>query len=223
MLKKSNTTLLICGLTSIAITILLYLLTFDYIFNIPIRWISLCFLILSEVIGTFKALKTKKSIFGVSTIITSIIHIFVVLILSILIINTLPIAINRYIIINILLICILLIVDISILKFDTHVSNQNTKLDESKLIIENCITKSSSLALKYSDSDYKKDLDEIIDLLKYSDNSCLSDDEISILNKRDEVDLLLKNNTDASKEIIEIKNIIKMRSIKISNTKRGSY
>ena len=217
MLKKSNTTLLICGLTSIAITILLYLLTFDYIFNIPIRWISLCFLILSEVIGTFKALKTKKSIFGVSTIITSIIHIFVVLILSILFINTLPIAINRYIIINILLICILLIVDISILKFDTHVSNQNTKLDES------CITKSSSLALKYSDSDYKKDLDEIIDLLKYSDNSCLSDDEISILNKLDEVDLLLKNNTDASKEIIEIKNIIKMRSIKISNTKRGSY
>ena len=84
MLKKSNTTLLISGLTSIAITILLYLLTFDYIFNIPIRWISLCFLILSEVIGTFKALKIKKSIFGVSSIITSIIHIFVVLILSIL-------------------------------------------------------------------------------------------------------------------------------------------
>ncbi|MFP5494032.1 hypothetical protein ACLGL2_05480 [Parvimonas sp. G1641] len=223
MLKKSNTILLICGLTSIAITILLYLLTFNYIFNIPIIWISLCFLILSEVIGTFKVLKIKKSIFGVSTIITSIIHIFVVLILSIIFINTLPLAINRYILINILLICILLIVDISILKFDTHVANQNTKLDESKLIIENCITKSSSLALKSSDSDYKKDLDEIVDLLKYSDSSCLLDDEISILNKLDEVDLLLKNNTDASKEIIEIKNIIKMRAIKISNTKRGSY
>ena len=67
-------------------------------------------------------------------------------------------------------------------------------------------------------------MEEIVELLKYSDNSCLSQDEMTIMNKLEEVQLLFKNNDDGiAEKIIEIKNAIKLRSMKVASVKRGSY
>ena len=62
MSKNSKGIALICGGTSVAATIIFYLMAFDNIFTIPMRWISLMFLIFTGGIGTIKALNIKKSI-----------------------------------------------------------------------------------------------------------------------------------------------------------------
>lgn len=224
MLNKSKYIALICGVASIAVTVIFYLLTFDNIFTIPMRWASLMFLILAETIGTLKAFTVKRTIFGVSNIVTSIVHIIAILIISIIFVNIFPLLIKKYILLNILALCILLVIDVIIVFFTNRVSTQNSKLNESQSVLGCCVEKAASLWVEFGDTEHKKELEEIVELLKYSDNSCLSQEEMTIMNKLDELQLLLKNDDDGiSEKIIEIKNAIKLRSIKVASAKRGSY
>ncbi len=224
MLSKSKYIALICGAISVAVTVIFYLLVFNNIFTVPMRWISLLFLILAEGIGTAKAFKIKSTIFGISNLVTSIAHIALVLLLSIIFVNIFPLAIKTYILLNILALCVLLLVDVVIVFFTNNVTAQNNKMKESQSVMGCCVEKAASLCVEFGDTDYKKDLDEIVEMLKYSDNSTLTQDEMTIMNKLDEVQLLLKNgNEGIAEKIIDIKNAIKLRSIKVASSKRGSY
>ena len=224
MFNKSKHIVLICGAVSVAVTVIFYLLTYDSIFTIPMRWVSLMFLILAEAIATIKALTVKRTIFGVANIVTSIAHVVAVLMLSIVFVNILPFLIKKYILLNILALCILFVVDVIIVYFTNRVSKQNSKLNESQSVMGACVEKASSLCVEFGDTDYKKDLEEIVELLRYSDNSCLTQEEMTIMNKLDEVQLLIKNNDEGiAEKIIEIKNAINLRSIKVKSAKRGSY
>lgn len=129
MFNKSKNITLICSAVSIAVTVIFYLLIFDNIFTVPMRYLSLTFLILAEIIGTVKALSIKKTIFGIANITTSVFHIIAVLISSIIFVNILPLLIKKYILLNILALCILLVVDVIIFYF----TNQNQKRDETAL------------------------------------------------------------------------------------------
>lgn len=224
MLNKSKYTAIICGAASIAVMVIFYLLTFDNIFTVPMHWTSLIFLILAEVIGTVKTFTVKRSIFGVSNIITSVVHILTVLILSIIFVNIFPLLIKKYILLNILALCILLIVDVVIVFFTNRIATQSCKLSKSQSVMRCCLEKAASLCVEFSDTEYKKDLEEIVELLKYSENSCLSGNEIEIINKLDKAQELLNNNEDGiAEKIKDIKNIIKLRSIKVSSAKYGGY
>ena len=224
MLSKSKYIALICGGISIAVTVIFYLLTFDNILTVPMRWVSLTFLVSAEAIGTIKAFSVKRTIFGIANILTSLVHIAVVLIISIIFVNFLPLAIKRYILLNVLALCVLLIADVIILYFTNNVAAQNAKMAESQSAMRFCADKAASIRVEFKDTEYRKDLDEIVDLLKYSDNSSLTQDEMGIMNQLDRLQLLLKNNDDGiAGQIIEIKNAVKMRSIKVAGTKYGSY
>lgn len=224
MMSKSKYIALICGAVSVAVTVIFYLLVFDNIFTIAMRWISLLFLILAETIFTVKAFFIDRTIFGVSNIVASIMHIVFVLMLSIVFVNLFPLSIKRYILLNILALCVLLVVDIVIQYFANRIEKCNKKLDESKSVIGCCIEKSNALCVEFGDTIHKNDLEEIVELLKYSDNSSLSQDEINIMNMLDELNRLLAGNDDGIIEKInEVKNAIKLRSIKVAGTKRGSY
>ena len=224
MLKKSKYIALICGAVSIAVTVIFYLLTFDNIFTVPMRWVSLAFLVLAEAIGTIKAFVVKRNIFDISNIVTSIVHIIAVLILSIIFVNITPLLIKKYVLLNILALCVLLLVDVVTVFFADWVATQNSKLNESQSIMGYCVEKATSLCVEFDETAYKKDLEDIVELLKCSDNSCLFQDEMTIMNNLDEVQLLLENNDDGiAEKMIEIKNVIKLRSIKVASAKRGSY
>lgn len=224
MLKKSKHIALICGTTSVAVTIIFYLLTSDNVFTVPMRWLSLMFLVLAEVIATVKAFIVKRTIFAFSNIVTSIVHVIATLAISIVFVNVLPLLIGRYILLNILLLCVLFSADVIIVFFANRVETQNGKLNESQSVMRRCLEKAVSLSVQFTNADYKKDLEGIVELLKYSDNSCMSQDEMTVMTMLDELQLLLKNNGDGiSEKIIEIKNAVKLRSIKVASTKRGSY
>lgn len=223
-MKKSRYIALICGGVSIVVTVMFYLMTFDNIFMAPMRWISLLFLIISEVIFIIKAFNLKKAIFALSGIVTSCLHIALVLTMSIVFVDILPLFMKQYVLLNIMALGVLLIVDVLITYFSKRVSIQNVKLSESQLTMQRCLKKADALCVKYNNSDYQKKLQEIAELLKYSDNSCLSGDEKTIMKKLDEVDGLLSGNKDGiDKKLNEIKNMIDLRSVKVAGAKRGKY
>ena len=67
-------------------------------------------------------------------------------------------------------------------------------------------------------------MNELSELLKYSDNSTLSNDEVAISEMLDELRKLLSDNAEGiPQKISDIKNAIKLRSLKIKSTKRGNY
>ena len=224
MLRSSKITTLICGATSIAATVIFYLMTFDNIFTIPMRWISLMFLVFTESIGTIKALSIKKSIFGIANVITSLFHLGIVLAMSIIFVNIFPLLIKTYILLNILGLCILLIVDIIIIYFAGYIGIKNKSLAGSQAVIDTLYSKAKGLMIEYQEGPFKKDLEEISEMLMYSDNSELSTDEVVISEKLEELQKLLAE-TDESipQKISDIKNAIKLRSLKIKSSKRGSY
>lgn len=223
-MKKSRYIALICGGVSIVVTVMFYLMTFDNIFMAPMRWISLLFLIISEVIFIIKAFNLKKAIFALSGIVTSCLHIALVLTMSIVFVDILPLFMKQYVLLNIMALGVLLIVDVLITYFGKRVSIQNVKLSASQSAMQRCLKKADVLCVKYNNSDYQKKLQEIAELLKYSDNSCLSGDEKTIMKKLDEVDGVLSGNKDGiDKKLNEIKNMIDLRSVKVAGAKRGKY
>ena len=149
MLKKSKAVTLICGATSIIVTIIFYLLTFDNIFTIPMRWTSLMFLIFAEIIGTVKALSIKKSIFGISSIIVSLFHLGIVLAISIIFVNTFPTLIRKYVLINLLLLSVMLAVDVIIIYFGKYIGSKNKVLSQNQTIAGNLYTMTKAFQRKY--------------------------------------------------------------------------
>ena len=207
-MKNSKLTILICGLIAIAATVIFYLLTFDSIFNIPMRWISLMLLLITESIGTIKALLLKKDIITQASIFTSCVHLAAVLVLSILFVNFFPLSLKAYILLNVLMLCALAAADLLILHFWKTASASNKKLAQSQGVMYSCYAKAQGLAVVYGQSDYKKDLVEIAELIKYSDNSELTDDEVAIMGKLDELEAQLKEEKESIPALItEIKNI----------------
>lgn len=221
---KKNNFAIICSGASIVITILLYLLTFDNIFVVPMRCVSLLFLIFSEAIATYKTLNSKKTILGISTISTSIYHVALVLILSLIYINIFPLHIKSYILINLVLLCVLLIVDKGLMSFDHYISDKNEMLSKNQLVINALVEKASELVLKYKDTKYKKDLEEIYEILRYSDNTKLTNDEIIISNNLNELDNVLQDGQEDATDIIKnVKNNVEKRNVKLKSNNRGNY
>ena len=224
MLKNSKAITLICGATSIVATIIFYLLTFDNIFTIPMRWISLMFLIFVEGIGTIKALCIKKSIFGVANIIASIFHLGIVLVMSIIFVNIFPLLIKTYILLNLLALGVMLAVDVIIIYFGEYIGSKNKLLSNNQAVVDSLYTTVKGLAIEYRENTYSKELDELSELLKYSDNSALSNDEVIISEMFEDLRKLLSDNDESiPQKILDIKNAIKLRSLKIKSTKRGNY
>lgn len=224
MLKNSKAITLICGATSIVATIIFYLLTFDNIFTIPMRWISLMFLIFVESIGTIKALCIKKSIFGVANIIASLFHLGIILVMSIIFVNVFPLLVKAYILLNLLALGVMLAIDVIIIYFGEYIGNKNKALSENQAVVDSLYTNAKGLSIEYRESTYSKDLDEISELLRYSDNSALSNDEVLISEKLEELRKLLSDNDESiPQKILDIKNAIKLRSLKIKSIKRGNY
>lgn len=223
-MKNSKLTILIAGLIFIAATVVFYLLTFDNIFTIPMRWVSLLFLLITEFIGTIKALFVNKNIITQASTFTSGAHLVAVLILSIVFVNFFPLALKTYILLNILMLCVLAALDLFILHFAKNASASDKKLAQSQGVMNACYAKAQELVVVYGNTDYSNDLNDIAELIKYSDNSELTDDEIAIMNKLGELEAQLKDNGEnISVLIAEIKNAINLRTIKIKSIKRGGY
>ena len=224
MAKNFRVTVLICTVIALAATVSLYMFAFGDIFSVTMRWVSLLALVAAEIIGACKLMFLRKTIFGTAVIKTSLIHIGAVFVTSMIFVNLFPLLIAPYMWLNVLMLCALAIIDVLLLYFGGRVASDNARLAESQSVVASCHAKAQDLCVEYRNGDYSKDLSDIAEMIKYSDNSVLTNDELSILNGLEQLrGLLAGNDPGVPEKITEIKNLIKMRSIKVAGQKRGGY
>ncbi len=225
-MKKSNrTTLAVCFCIAMIATIIFYLLAVDNIFTVPMFWLSLVFLLIAEMIGTIKALKIEGSIFGTANIMSSLIHILVVLGISLVFVNIFPVLVTQYILINLLLIAVIAVTDLVTLYFGTKAKEENKQHASSRALVDECYRKAEEMSITFAQSEHAEGLREISDMLKYSDHTDTCGNEKEILGKLYELRQLFREDGSLQIEemIKQIQNLIKVRSAQIKQKKKGSF
>lgn len=219
-MKRNNALIILIATCILIITMtLFYLLTFNNIFTLPMRWISLLFLVLVEVVGLVVILNTRRNIIGTAIITLAILHLVIVFVLSLLYVNVLPFDIIRYVIINILIFAIVIILYILLANFSmkSQLSNVNYKVGNTML--SEIFTSIKDLSLTYSNTEYKKDLEELIEFITYKRVVNLTGYENNILERVNELKASLKN-SDESKIKEDIKKIRNLFEIISNNGKK---
>lgn len=222
MIKSPKVTSVICGLVTMFVTVIVYLYAFENIFAMPIQWVSLMLLLISEGILLAKALCLKRNIFSVANIVTSSVQWSIAIVLALIFVAFIPNALKTYIFLNTLVFCGLIVADVVIIHFGSRVSMENNKRAGNMKVMDECHARAKVLLELYNNSEHKKDLAEVVDMLKYADNSELTGDEVTILEKIEEL-INSKDNVELGEKIKQLKNEIKMRNIKVSTNKRGSF
>ena len=219
-MKRNNALIILIATCILIITMtLFYLLTFNNIFTFPMRWISLLFLVLVEVVGLVVILNTRRNIIGTAIITLAILHLVIVFVISLLYVNVLPFDIIRYVIINILIFAIVIILYILLANFSmkSQLSNVNYKVGNTML--SEIFTSIKDLSLTYSNTEYKKDLEELIEFIAYKRVVNLTGYEDNILERVNELKASLKN-SDESKIKEDIKKIRNLFEIISNNGKK---
>ena len=219
-MKRNNALIILIATCILIITMtLFYLLTFNNIFTLPMRWISLLFLVLVEVVGLVVILNTRRNIIGTAIITLAILHLVIVFVLSLLYVNVLPFDIIRYVIINTLIFAIVIILYILLANFSmkSQLSNVNYKVGNTML--SEIFTSIKDLSLTYSNTEYKKDLEELIEFIAYKRVVNLTGYENNILERVNELKASLKN-SDESKIKEDIKKIRNLFEIVSNNGKK---
>ena len=214
-MKRNNALIILIATCILIITMtLFYLLTFNNIFTLPMRWISLLFLVLVEVVGLVVILNTRRNIIGTAIITLAILHLVIVFVLSLLYVNVLPFDIIRYVIINILIFAIVIILYILLANFSmkSQLSNVNYKVGNT--ILSEIFTSIKDLSLTYSNTEYKKDLEELIEFIAYKRVVNLTGYENDILERINELKASLKNSDESKikEDIKEIRNLFEIIS-----------
>lgn len=219
-MKRNNALIILIATCILIITMtLFYLLTFNNIFTLPMRWISLLFLVLVEVVGLVVILNTRRNIIGTAIITLAILHLVIVFVISLLYVNVLPFDIIRYVIINTLIFAIVIILYILLANFSmkSQLSNVNYKVGNTML--SEIFTSIKDLSLTYSNTEYKKDLEELIEFIAYKRVVNLTGYEDNILERVNELKASLKN-SDESKIKEDIKKIRNLFEIISNNGKK---
>lgn len=219
-MKRNNALIILIATCILIITMtLFYLLTFNNIFTLPMRWISLLFLVLVEVVGLVVILNTRRNIIGTAIITLAILHLVIVFVISLLYVNVLPFDIIRYVIINTLIFAIVIILYILLANFSmkSQLSNVNYKVGNT--ILSEIFTSIKDLSLTYSNTEYKKDLEELIEFITYKRVVNLTGYENNILERVNELKASLKN-SDESKIKEDIKKIRNLFEIISNNGKK---
>ena len=214
-MKRNNALIILIATCILIITMtLFYLLTFNNIFTFPMRWISLLFLVLVEVVGLVVILNTRINIIGTAIITLAILHLVIVFVISLLYVNVLPFDIIRYVIINTLIFAIVIILYILLANFSmkSQLSNVNYKVGNTML--SEIFTSIKDLSLTYSNTEYKKDLEELIEFIAYKRVVNLTGYENDILERINELKASLKNSDESKikEDIKEIRNLFEIIS-----------
>ncbi len=227
MTKKGFKTLpLICWGLAIVVTALVYWLLVDDLFSYPVKWLSVCFVLLAEIIMCLKFVSRKQSIIMNTQGMTGGLYLVVVFVLSLIYVNLSEPNIKWFIAIHAILLLVLAIADLTILNFEKRTSASDTALAKNQSVMAACGALIDRIIAENADSEFSKDLSDISEAIRYSDNSLLSGDESDIMDSLKGLKEALKNTDneeDISAKIKAIKALIKTRSIYIKQNQRGKF
>ena len=204
-------------------TVVFYLLAFDNIFTIPMRWLSMTGLLLVEIIGTVKALTVNRNILGVAQITTGVLHLIATLVLSIVFVNLFPLLIKEYILLSILMLVIVAVIDVLLLYFNGKSQAAAEKYAASASVIEICEIKARQLWVENKEAAIGSQLEALVEMLTYANKAVASPNDSDLVAKIDELSELISNKEiDKASEVAnQIQNTLKLR-IEITK-KTGSF
>ena len=213
MKKNSTITVIICGLAAMFATVVFYLLAFDSIFTIPMRWLSMTALLLVEILGTVKALTVQRNILGVAQIVTGALHLGATLVLSIVFVNLFPLLIKEYILLSILMLIIVAVIDVLLLYFNNKSQVAAEKYAASASVIELCETKARQIWVENKDATFGDQLEAIVEMLTYANKAVAAPNDGDLVAKIDELGVLIANNESDKVAALakQIQNTLKLR------------
>ncbi len=219
MKKSSTITVVICGLAAMFATVVFYLLAFDNIFTIPIRWLSLTGLLIVEIIGTTKALTVNKSILGVAQIITGGLHLLAALVLSIVFVNLFPFLIREYILISLLLLIAVAVIDVLLLYFNGKAHDAHQKHAESAAVIDACEAQARKLLVENAEAEFGSQLKTVVEMLTYANRGMACSNDNELLTKINEIAVLVSDG-ETEKIFDAIKQVQNLLQIRKELTKK---
>lgn len=223
MKKNSTITVIICGLAAMFATVVFYLLAFDSIFTIPMRWLSMTALLLVEILGTVKALTVNRNILGVAQIMTGALHLAATLVLSVVFVNLFPLLIKEYILLSILMLIVVAVIDVLLLYFSNKSQAAGEKYVASASVIELCETKARQIWVENKNASVASQLEAIVEMLTYANKAVAAPNDADLVLKIDELGTLLANNE--SEKVAEVaKQIQNTLKLRVELTKKtGSF
>lgn len=204
-------------------TVVFYLLAFDNIFTIPMRWLSMTTLIIVELLGTAKALIVGRNIFGVTQIITSAFHLLATLVLSIIFVNLFPLSIKEYILLSILMFIFVAVIDVLLLYFNAKSKESSAQNETASSVITLCEQKARQLWIENKEAPFHSELQAIVEALTYANRAVNLSSDSELLAKIENLDSLISKN-ESENALEEAKQIRKVLKLRIELTKKtGSY
>ena len=226
-MKKGFTTLpALCWALSVIVTGLVYFLLVDELFSFPVKWLSVCFVILAEIILCFKSLIKKKSIITNTQLIFGGIYLFSTFVLSVIYINISNPNIKWFVALHAVLLLILTIADLTVLNLQNRFAESDRELAKNQSVMSACGVLIDTIIAENPKSEFQKELLEISESIRYADNSILSGDEGTIAEKLETLQNLLQseeNTAEIPAKIKDIKSLIKVRELYIKQNQRGKY
>lgn len=211
--------ILISGLILIFITAIIYFIEFKNIINTSMVLASFLFVIIAEILTILIVLKTKREILRLSIVTTAVLYLLSTIVLALVVNNFMMLSLNSYIIVNIILIGITSVVIVNLNIFVIQVNEKNNKILEAEHLISECAEKIQYYINNFEYGEYKKELNNIYDDLRYSDISSKCGMESTLLKK---IESISEYEEDLSEYLKEIKVLIKERNLKLKNTKKGT-
>ncbi len=226
---KNNQKLLsiICGVLVMALTALIYGLTVENLFRESIKWLSVLFLLIAEFLLLIKVLFGKKDALMGAQFTVGAGYAGVVFILSLIFINIPSPGSKWFISIHAICFVALVLIDVLILNFDKNILASERQLAENQSIVYNCQFAIDEVIAANNGNEFEKELSEISEMIKYSDNSSLSGSEDLIMEKINILGEMFKDIEQNREVILEqingIKALVRSRSNYIRQSKRGTF
>lgn len=227
MKKGGKVLTLVCGLLAIGLTVLLFALLVDDLFVATIKWMSVCFVVLAEVAFLTKTLKGGNDFIMNAQHIIGVVYILATFVFAIIYVNISDPNIKHFIAWESIALVITAVLDLTIWNFSKRAAKSDAALAGAQNVLNSCATLADEISVSYRGTEFSKDLAEIKEMLRFSDNSQLSGGEDQIMARLMELQDLLNaeepKKEKVSEKINDIKASIKIRSSYIKNAQRGKF
>ncbi len=223
---------IVIGIIVMAITLAVFFLSNQIEGITSIKWLSLSFVLLSELV-LFTAVvavlihtsKTSKVLISSGSIVTLFIY-WVATVTSSIFANTFKGNINKFVTIQVLLIGITAVIIIILVALAKKAKIEDEKILSSRLFMEDCEKHLYILKSENKYAEYKGKLNSLYETVKYSDKNGNSSADSGILKSIKDLEKVIKENestVDLEEIINEIASLLKQRKAEVLQIKRGGF
>lgn len=217
-MKKSSSWII--GGIVIAVTILVFALTVENLFKVPMCWIALIGLILLEVVTTYFFGSSEGNPKKVGAAIAFLIGTVVAIPISLLFINLLPFEYKWYIVLYVIIVAVAFIAAYLILRNNTLSEAAAVEFKSAKASMLRSRAAVNAMINSEAGKNYAEILAALEEDLKYSNDAVISEMDDEIYSSICELSEKMADEEDVVGRVAKIRNDIKQREFLVKNRVR---